>query len=406
VDKEDDKFNLMNNDSEKIEKILTKGVEEILPTKEGLASLMKKRKIRLYAGIDPTSYRLHLGHSIPLRKLKEFAELGNEVIVLFGTGTVLAGDPSLRDNARPKITEKEIKENIKTWKKQAGKVLDFSKIKIKYNGDWLLKLKLKDILNIASNISAIKLFQRDMFQRRLGRGDTVWTHETLYPLLQGYDSVAMDVDLEIGGTDQVFNMLIGRELQEKMNKKEKFVLTTPMILGTDGKQMSKSSGNCIWLDDGPNEMYGKTMSIPDEVIISYFKNLTEFSMEEVRKYEKDLEEKKVNPSELKRKLAFEITKIYHGEKEAQKADEEFDRIFRKKLSPSEFPEVRIMEKEINILYLLIKAKMAGSKAEARRLVEQGGVKIGEEIKKDWKESVKIDKGTVIQVGKRNFVKII
>ncbi|MFA5766546.1 MAG: tyrosine--tRNA ligase [Candidatus Paceibacterota bacterium] len=396
----------MNSDSKKIEEVLTKGVEQVLPTKEGLASLMKKRKIRLYNGIDPTSKKLHLGHSIPLRKLQQFADLGHEVIVVFGTGTVLAGDPSLRDSLRPKITEKEIKENIKTWKKQASKILDFSKVKIKYNGDWLLKLGLKEILDIASNISAVKLFQRDMFQRRLNKGETVWLHETLYPLLQGYDSVAMDVDLEVGGTDQVFNMLIGRELMEKMKGKEKFVMTTPMILGTDGKQMSKSSGNCVWLDDTPEEMYGKIMSIPDELIISYFRNLTEVSQEDILEYENDLNKKKVNPSQLKRKLAGEIVGIYHGEEAASRADREFDRVFRQKQAPSEFPEVKISRKSMNIMELLIEAGMAPSKAEARRLVEQGGVKIDGKARRDWQETVDIKKGAVIQVGKRRFVKII
>ncbi len=396
----------MKSDSKKTEDILIKGVDQVLPAKEGLASLMKKRKIRLYNGIDPTSKRLHLGHSIPLRKLQQFADLGHEAIVVFGTGTVLAGDPSLRDSIRPKITEKEIRENIKTWKKQASKILDFSKVKIMYNGDWLLKLGLREILDIASHISAVKLFQRDMFQRRLSKGGTVWLHETLYPLLQGYDSVAMDVDLEIGGTDQVFNMLIGRELMEKIKKKEKFIITTPMILGTDGKQMSKSSGNCIWLDDGPGEMYGKIMSIPDGLIVSYFQNLTEISQEEIQEYDNKLKKRKINPSQAKRRLAEEIVGIYHGRGAALKADKEFDRIFRKKQGPTELPEVKISRKSLNIIELIIEAGMASSRAEARRLVEQGGVKIDGKVRGDWRQTVEIKKGSVIQVGKRRFVKIV
>ncbi|PIZ88133.1 MAG: tyrosine--tRNA ligase, partial [Candidatus Nealsonbacteria bacterium CG_4_10_14_0_2_um_filter_39_15] len=247
-------------DSKKISEVLTRGVVEVLPSKEALARLMKRQRIRLYLGIDPTAPRLHLGHTIPIRKLQEFAELGHEAILVIGTGTVLAGDPSAREKTRILITEKEIKKNIKDWKKQAGKVLDFSKVKIRYNGDWLLKLKLRDIVQIARHISAIKLFQRDMFQERLKKGGTVWTHETLYPLLQGYDSVALNTDLEIGGTDQVFNMLIGRELQEKMRSREKFVLTTPLVLGIDGKPMSKSSGNCVWIEDSASQMFGKIMS--------------------------------------------------------------------------------------------------------------------------------------------------
>src|SRR3990167_6579044 len=239
----------------KIGDLLTRRVDKILPNREGLEKLISERKIRLYQGFDPTGMKLNLGHSVGLRKLMEFAEAGHEVIFLFGTGTVLVGDPSQRDSARKLITQEEIEENIKDWKRQAEKIVDFDKVTVKQNGDWLVPLTLKGIINIASNISAVQLFKREMFQRRLEKGDTVWYHETMYPLLQGYDSVAMDVDLEIGGTDQEFNMLIGRELQRKMNSREKFVLTTPMILGIDGGQMSKTTGNCVWLDDTAIEMF-------------------------------------------------------------------------------------------------------------------------------------------------------
>ena len=391
--------------SKKIEEALTQRVKQVLPAKKELKELMKKRKIKLYLGIDPTGKKLHLGHTIALRKLEEFADLGHEAILLVGTGTVLAGDPSERDKARPKITEKEIRENMKTWKKQAKKIIDFSKVKIKYNGDWLLKLKLKDIINIASYISAVKLFQRDMFRKRLQKKDTIWMHETLYPLLQGYDSVAMDVDLEIGGTDQTFNMLIGRELLQKMKNKEKFVLITPMILGIDGKQMSKTSGNCIWLTDSPFEMFGKIMSIPDKLIIPYLELLTNFSSALVKKHKRDLTKKKINPRDLKKKLALEIVKLYHSEKAAYKANEEFSRVFEEKRMPSKIPEAKISKKELNILELLVKTKLASSKSEAKRLILQKGVKINGLVEKDWKKTVKIKKGTVIQAGKRRFSKI-
>ena len=401
-----DKFNIMDGKKEKIQRSLSKNVEQILPDKEKLAVLMSKRKIRLYNGIDPTGTKLHLGHSIPLRKLQEFADLGHEAIIVVGTGTVLAGDPSLRDKARPKITQKEIKDNIKTWKKQASKVLDFSKVKIKYNGDWLTKLKLAEILDIASNISAVQLFQRDMFQKRLEKGGTVWMNEVLYPILQGYDSVYMDVDLEIGGTDQVFNMLVGRDLMQKMKSKEKFVMTLPMILGTDGKPMSKSSGNCIWLDDEPNEMYGKIMSIPDEIIIPYFKTLTDIPEEKIFEYEENIKNGTVNPVELKKKLAIKIVEMYHGKKSSLNASEEFNRIFCQNEMPSEMPKIEIKEEKINILELLVKTKITSSRAEARRLIEQGGVKINGEIQNDWKKEIKTEKEMIIQAGKRKFVKII
>jgi len=386
----------VKNQSQKINTVLAGGVEQILPSKEGLAKLMRQRRIRLYHGIDPTSSRLHLGHIISLRKLQEFADLGHEAILVIGTGTVLTGDPSLRDGARIKISEKQIKENIKTWREQAGKVLDFSKIKIRHNGEWLLKLNYKEIVDVASNISAVKLFQRDMFQRRIKKGGTVWAHETLYPLMQGYDSVFLDVDLEIGGTDQVFNMLIGRELQRKMNKKEKFVMTLPMIMGTDGKMMSKSSGNCIWLNDSASQMYGKVMSIPDSLVASYFKALTSVPLEEIGK---------APPRDAKARLAREIVAICHGKSSALKAEKEFDLIFKEKKLPLRIPSVTIKQKNLNVLDLLVKTKLAPSRSEAKRLIGQKGVRIGGQVQSDWRKKVKLKKGEVIQVGKRRFIKI-
>lgn len=384
-----------------VEQVLTRGVGQILPNKKDLKNLIQKKKIRLYLGIDPTSSKLHLGHTINLRKLQEFADLGCEAILVIGTGTVLAGDPSLRDEIRKKISKKEIKENIKTWKRQAAKVLNFSKVKIKYNGDWILKLKYEDINNIASHISAIKLFQRDMFQRRVKKGDTVWTNETLYPLLQGYDSVYLDVDLEIGGTDQIFNMLIGRELQEKMKKREKFVLTSPMIVGTDGKSMSKTLGNCIWIEDSSNEMYGKIMSIPDELIFDYFELLTRVPMNEITKLMKG----NINPKDIKARLAKEIVTIYHSKKEAEKAEKEFNKVFKNKELPSNIPEVKIKGAKLNILDLLVKTKLVSSKTEARRLIEQGAVKINSQVQKDWQAIIKTKKGLTLQAGKRRFAKL-
>lgn len=386
----------MKDSDKKIKEVLTQGVEQVLPSQAGLLKLMKKRRIRLYHGIDPTSNKLHLGHTISLRKLQQFADLGHEAILVIGTGTVLTGDPSLRDKARAEISGKEIKANIKTWKAQAGKILDFSKVKIKYNGDWLLKLTFKEIANIASHISAIKLFQRDMFQKRLKRGDTVWTHEALYPLLQGYDSVHLDVDLEIGGTDQTFNMLIGRELQQKMRKKEKFVMTLPMILGTDGRQMSKSSGNCIWLTDSAEQMFGKIMSIADNLVPSYFKALTNVSLNEI---------KILSARDAKAKLAKEIVTMYHSKVAALNAEKEFNQVFKERKPPSKIPQALLKEKELNLLDLLTKIKLAPSRSEAKRLVEQGGVKINGKVQQGWQRTVKLKKGDIVQVGKRRFSKI-
>jgi len=374
-----------------IENLLGRQVEQILPGRKELEELMKKRKIRLYLGVDPTGRNLHLGHTIVLRKLQQFAELGHEAILVVGTGTVLAGDPSQRDAARARITKKEIAENIKTWKKQVSRVVDFSKVTIKENGDWLAKLRLPEILDIASRISASQLFQRDMFQARLRRGDTVWTHELLYPLLQGYDSVAMDVDLEIGGTDQLFNMLVGRELQKKMRNKEKYVLTTPMLLGVDGKPMSKTSGNTVNILDSPQEMYGKLMGMKDELTSHYAELCCDIPFGELNK---------LSPRDAKARVAKELVRIYHGQEQAQEAEEEFERVFREKQAPSSVPKVSIQE-EMPLVEFLVLADLASSKAKARRLIEQRGVRVNGEVRQNPAEPIR--RGMRLQVGKRRFV---
>src|SRR3990167_1371461 len=313
-----------------VEELLTKRVAQVLPSKETLSKLIASKKIRVYLGVDPTGSKLHLGHTIPMRKLQEFADLGHEAILVFGTGTVLVGDPSQRDQARKKVTKEEIAENIKTWGQQAEKIIDFNKVQIKQNGDWLLKLTVPEIINIASNISSVQLFKRDMFQERIERGDTVWTHEALYPLFQGYDSVAMDVDLEIGGTDQTFNMLIGRELQKKMASREKYILATPLISGINGKPMSKSSGNCIWIDVTTSDIFGKIMSMVDSQIEEYWQMLTDLPKKEL---------KKLKAIDAKKKLGSEIVKIFHSEAEAKNAREEFERVFQKGQIPINLPTI-------------------------------------------------------------------
>ena len=374
----------------KIDQILNRSVKQILPNKEGLEKLMDSKKIRVYLGVDPTGPKLHLGHSIPLKKLQEFADLGHEAILLFGTGTVLAGDPSQRNEARKKIAGTEIDENIKTWKSQAEKIINFDKVKIKYNGDWLLKLNYADIINIASNISSTQLYKREMFQERTKRGQTVWTHETLYPLFQGYDSVAMDVDLEIGGTDQTFNMLIGRELQNKMNKREKFVLITPLISGTDGKPMSKSSGNCIWLDDSASEMFGKIMSMADIQIEEYWQMLTDLPISKL---------KGLKPLDAKKMLAYEIVELYKGETSAKKTQKEFEAVYQKGAKPRDI-DVNVQE---NVSLTEAISAFMPSKSQAKRLIGQGAVEIDGQIVKDG--SVKTQKGQVLKIGKKTYAKV-
>lgn len=374
------------------EEVLTRGVDKVLPDKKPLAKLMDSKKIRVYLGIDPTGPKLHLGHTIPLRKLQAFADLGHEAILVFGTGTVLAGDPSQRKEARKQITQKEIDGNVKDWKRQAEKVLNFDKIQIKFNGDWLLKLSIPELLAIESHISAFQLIKRDNFQERNQAGDFVGYNETLYPILQGYDSVYMDVDAEIGGTDQTFNMLIGRELQKKMKGREKYIITTPLVSGTDGKPMSKTSGNCVWLSGTSIDMYGKIMSISDSQLNEYWVNLTDLSNKELTA---------LKPFEAKKKLAKEIVKIYHSAKDAEEAEQNFANTFQKGQTPTDVQEVKI---NVNATLIDLLTGQSESKSEAKRLLLQNAVEIDGETAKDGQ--IKLTNGQVVKIGKKKFVKIV
>ncbi len=395
----------MVDKTQKIEEVLTRGVEKILPNKEGLAKLMSQKKIRLYLGVDPTSPNLHLGHVIPLRKLQQFADLGHEAILLFGTFTAQIGDPSGRDERRKPLTAEQVEKNMADYQKQASKVLNFSKVKIKRNGDWLSKLTFSDVSELASRFTVPRIMERDMFQERLKKGEDIWLNEFLYPLMQGYDSVAMDVDLEIGGNDQTFNMLAGRKLQKDINKKEKFVLTTPMLVGLDGRKMSKTFDNTVNIADEPNEMYGKIMSLKDELIIPYFQICTDIESREIAIMEKELKANKINPRDTKARLAGEIVKMYHGEKAAKAASIEFDRVFKDKKLPQDIDKISIKEKEMPIIDLLVKTKLAVSKSSAKRLIIQGAVKIDDKPQSDWQAVIAIKKGMAIKAGKRKFCQI-
>ncbi len=375
--------------------LLTRRVAKILPSKEGLEKLISGKKIRLYQGFDPTFNQLHLGHTIGFRKLMDFARAGHEVIFLFGTGTVLAGDPSERDTGRKLITQEEIDENIKSWKEQVGKIVDFNLVTIRQNGDWLTKLTLKDIIKIGSNISATQLFKRENFTRRIAKGDVVWYHETMYPLLQGYDSVVMDVDLEIGGTDQEFNMLIGRELQRKMNDREKFVLTTPMINGVDGKKMSKSVGNCIWLTDKPETIYSKIMSMADDMITTYYELLTDIPMEEIANLDPS------KPIENKKRLAYDITRQLHGEDGAKIGESHYNTVIQPKAAPSDMPELKL-QPNTSILDALKSADLGVSNADIKRTLEQNGVEVDGVKVSDPQTLVT---GQILKFGKRTYRRI-
>ncbi|MCX6764610.1 MAG: tyrosine--tRNA ligase [Candidatus Nealsonbacteria bacterium] len=394
---------IKENETQKIEEILER-LENVYPSKEELKRVLKsEKKLTIYNGIDPTAPFLHLGHSVNLFILKRFQELGHKIILLIGDFTAQVGDPTGKDKKRKILTKEEVLKNCQKYQEQAGKIIDFqgkNPAILRFNSEWWEKINSKDFLKILSFFTVQRMLERDMFRKRQEEKKPIWLNEFIYPVLQGYDSVAMDVDAEAGGNDQTFNMLVGREMMKAYKNKEKIVITWPLISAEKGgKKMSKSEGEVIALNDSSNEMYGKTMSLPDEVIVSIFKLCTLLGSKEIG------EIRKVSLRDQKARLAKEIVKIYHGEKKAQEAEKEFNRIFRDKKNPSDVPEMLIKEKKINILDLLVMASLVPSKSEAKRLVLQGGVKINNETQKDWQKTIEVKKGDVLRAGKRKFVKI-
>jgi tyrosyl-tRNA synthetase len=397
--------NMVNTSPKKIEEVLSQSVIQILPDKKSLKQLMQKRKIKVYWGIDPTGRNIHLGHAIPLRKLKQFQDLGHEVILLVGSFTAQLGDPSGRDTKRKALSLSQVKKNMGVYKKEAAKIINLKKAKVKYNGDWLAKLKFDDLIKLASNFTIARLLERDMFQRRIKQKKEIWMNELLYPLMQGYDSIALDVDLEIGGNDQTFNMLVGRKLQRIYNKKEKFVLTTAMLAGLDGREMSKTFDNFVNISDKPNNMYGKIMSLRDDLITHYFELCTDFSLVKIKQIRRDLKAKKINPKNLKMKLAKEIVAIYHGAKKAEMAEKEFTKVFSRKKLPSKIKVFKSRKGKIAIIGLLKNTGYIDSASEAQRLIKQKAVKVDGILIDDWKKKVQVKKGTIIKIGKRRFTKV-
>lgn len=379
----------------KHEELLTRAVESVVPRDLAVKKLASGKPIRLYLGIDPTGAKLHIGHSVPLRKLKAFQEAGHEVIFLIGSFTATIGDPSGRDQLREPLTLAQVEENFQTYKKQASKILDFSKVKIVYNHEWLGKLTFNEIVKLASSVTVQQMLDREMFQRRITEGKPIGVHEFLYPLMQGYDSVMLDVDCELGGNDQLFNILCGRTLQQIYGKREKFALTTKLIEGTDGRKMSKTYNNCVYLEDEPADMFGKVMSVKDELMATYFECCTDVPMPEVKKILAG------GPRDAKARLARAIVTLYHGADAAAKAEEAFNRVFKDKGVPEDMPEVTV-KKGTALIDVLVSAKLVASKSEARRLIEQGGVKMNNKVVQST--DTVIAEG-IIQAGKRKFVRV-
>ena len=391
---------------DKIKTLLSKGVEEVIKRDSLEKKLRAGKKLRIKYGADPSAPDLHLGHSVCLWKLKEFQDLGHQVIFIIGDFTGLIGDPSGRDKTRPALSKEEIEKNAKTYFEQAGKILDIKKIEIKKNSHWFSKMDLADFLKLAGQFTLARIIERDDFSQRLKKGIDIGFHETIYPLLQAYDSIMVKADVEVGGRDQKFNLLAGRELQKKMGQPEQDLMLFPLLVGADGKKkMSKSLGNYIGLTESANEQYGKIMSISDDLIFHYFELCARLSQEEIKEIKKETDSGRLNPRDAKARLAREIVSLYHGKTAAEKAEKEFIQVFREKKKPTQMPVQKIKAGKWNVLDLLFKLKLAPSKSEAKRLIEQGGVKIDGRVVKDWKVEIQIKDGLVAQVGKRKFVRL-
>jgi len=400
----------VSTDRKKIKELLTRAVDEVIVREHLEKGLLSGERLRVKFGIDPTAPDIHLGHTVPLRKLQAFQELGHQAVLIIGDFTATIGDPSGRSEARKQLTEKEVNINMKQYLDQAKKVLDLDRVEIHYNSEWFKKAGLMTMYELMSKVSVQRALERDDFQKRMKENREVAVLEVVYPLLQGYDSVMVKASVEIGGRDQKFNLLMGRRLQRGYSLAEQDVLTMWLIEGTDGaRKMSKSFGNYIGLTEAPSSMYGKILSIPDGLIVKYFKALTAAPDNEIDEMEKLSRTPGINwkPREAKARLAREIVTMYHGARAAKEAEAEFERIFIKKEAPAEMPEARVGKSKLALLELLVEVKLAPSKGEARRVVQQGGVKVGGTVVTDPEAVIVIsENGVVLQKGKRHFVRVL
>ena len=381
----------------KIEEVLTRGVTNIIPDKKKLEeALHSKKKLNVYLGIDPTATRIHIGHGVPLRKLQEFVELGHKVTFLIGDFTALIGDSSDKGNERPILTYEQIQENFKTYKEQASKILDFSKVKVKFNSAWLKKLGFADVVKLCQHFSVGDFVGRELIKKRLSEGTKVGLHEFLYPVMQGYDSYFMDTDIQIGGADQTFNMQAGRTLQKDFRDRESFVLVTGYLEGTDGRKMSKSWGNAIWISDSPDEMFGKIMSLHDDLIVQYFKNAIKTSEEKIDEVEKRLKAGE-NPLILKKELGLALITELHSKEAAEKAQKSFEKTFQER-SP-EF-NIKVSAGE-NLIKTITPFTSRQSTSAAKELIRGGAVDVNGKVATDG--SVVVAAGDKIKVGGRTFL---
>ncbi|WP_299741222.1 tyrosine--tRNA ligase [uncultured Rossellomorea sp.] len=387
------------------------GVHEIIPEAELRQKLVKSIAtgvpLKIKLGLDPTAPDVHLGHTVVLNKLRQFQENGHIIQLIIGDFTGKIGDPTGKSVARKQLTDEEVKRNAQTYFEQFSKVLDKEKVELHYNSKWLSSLNLEDVIHLSSKITVARLIERNDFSNRLSIGKPVSLHEFFYPLMQGYDSVALESDVELGGTDQQFNVLMGRHLQEHYKQEKQVVILLPLLEGLDGvDKMSKSKHNYIGIDEDPNQMFGKTMSIPDELIMKYFNLITDLSLDEKSKIEKELFEGTLHPRDAKIRLGKTIVSMYHGEEAAGQAENNFKEIFQKGALPDDIPEIKWTgESRVSIIDLLVELNMQASKSEARRMIQNGGIRINSEKVLDMHLEVEIEEGMIVQVGKRKYKKL-
>ncbi|MFY9177367.1 MAG: tyrosine--tRNA ligase [Caldicoprobacterales bacterium] len=395
-------------------KIISKGADEIIDVDELKDKLAKAQKdgrpLTVKLGLDPTAPDIHLGHAVVLRKIKQMQDLGHKAIIIIGDFTAMIGDPTGRSKTRPPLTRAEVLENAKTYQEQIFKIIDEEKTEVRFNSEWLGELKFSDVIELASKYTVARMLEREDFKNRFENQQSIAIHEFFYPLMQGYDSVAIKADIELGGTDQRFNLLMGRTIQKDYGQQSQVALLMPLLEGTDGvEKMSKSLGNYIGIYEEPDQMYGKVMSIPDELMIKYYELATDIHPDEIDRIKTSLEDGTYHPRDAKMRLAREITTLYHGEEAAKKAEEQFKAVFQKGEMPEDIPTFKvpenvISEEGIDMARLITEAGMAPSTSQARRLISQGAVKVNGEKINDIKVSSLNDQD-IVQVGKRKFVKV-
>jgi len=392
---------------------LRKGCVDIIQENELKAklarSLKEKKPLKVKVGFDPTAPDIHLGHTVLLRKMKHFQDLGHDVIFLIGDFTGLIGDPSGRSSTRPPMTREEINKNADTYKTQIFKILDPEKTIIDFNSRWLEKLTSFDIINLTAKYTVARILERDDFSNRLKKGHPIFTHEILYPLMQAYDSVALKADVELGGTDQKFNLLVGRDIQREFHQEPQVIITMPLLEGLDGvEKMSKSLNNFVGITEPPNEIYGKIMSVSDPLMFRYYELLTDEPLPKIEKWKKEVKEEKIHPKDLKSRLALSIVSDFWGKKEAKRAAQEFERVFKNKEIPSEIEEIEVTTPDIHLIDFLVNQNIFPSRAEAKRTIRQGGVYFNGQRIEDIAIKIDLKKKSelILKIGKKKFYKII